>query len=143
MKRFMITAILLTLAIAWCSAQHFDRYFVNKTMRVDYYHTGTNGEETISLDKVYEESIWSGTRNHLSDPLKLGEFMVRGYDLASNILIFSQGYSSLFNEWQTTDEALAGIHMDYVFVHELGHSFGGLSDEYYTSSVAYNDFNTK
>ncbi len=30
--------------------------------------------------------------------------------------------------------------MDYVFVHELGHSFGGLGDEYYTSSVAYTDF---
>ena len=30
--------------------------------------------------------------------------------------------------------------MDYVFVHELGHSFGGLGDEYYSSSVAYTDF---
>lgn len=29
---------------------------------------------------------------------------------------------------------------EYVFIHELGHSFGGLGDEYYTSSVAYSDF---
>ncbi|MFH1531568.1 MAG: M64 family metallopeptidase [Pseudomonadota bacterium] len=29
---------------------------------------------------------------------------------------------------------------EYVFVHEFGHSFGGLGDEYYTSSVAYSDF---
>lgn len=28
---------------------------------------------------------------------------------------------------------------EYVFVHEFGHSFGGLGDEYYTSKVAYND----
>lgn len=28
----------------------------------------------------------------------------------------------------------------YVLVHELGHAFAGLADEYYTSSVAYNDF---
>jgi hypothetical protein len=27
-----------------------------------------------------------------------------------------------------------------VFIHEFGHSFAGLADEYYTSSVAYNDF---
>lgn len=27
-----------------------------------------------------------------------------------------------------------------VFVHELGHSFAGLADEYYESDVAYNDF---
>ena len=29
---------------------------------------------------------------------------------------------------------------EYVFVHEFGHGFGGLGDEYYTSSVAYSDF---
>jgi hypothetical protein len=32
---------------------------------------------------------------------------------------------------------------DYVFLHEFGHSFGGLADEYYTSEVAYNDFYPK
>jgi hypothetical protein len=30
-----------------------------------------------------------------------------------------------------------------VFLHELGHSFGGLADEYYASEVAYNDFYPK
>jgi hypothetical protein len=29
---------------------------------------------------------------------------------------------------------------EYIFIHEFGHSFAGLADEYYTSSVAYNDF---
>jgi hypothetical protein len=28
---------------------------------------------------------------------------------------------------------------EYVFIHEFGHSFGGLGDEYFTSQVAYND----
>jgi hypothetical protein len=32
---------------------------------------------------------------------------------------------------------------DYVFIHEFGHSFGGLGDEYYSSSVAYNEFYPK
>ena len=27
-----------------------------------------------------------------------------------------------------------------IFIHELGHGFAGLADEYYTSAVAYNDF---
>ena len=31
---------------------------------------------------------------------------------------------------------------DYLMVHEFGHSFFGLADEYYTSSTAYNDFYT-
>jgi hypothetical protein len=30
-----------------------------------------------------------------------------------------------------------------VFLHELGHSFGGLADEYYASEVSYNDFYLK
>ncbi|MEN8006553.1 MAG: M64 family metallopeptidase [Candidatus Krumholzibacteriota bacterium] len=29
---------------------------------------------------------------------------------------------------------------EYVFLHEFGHSFAGLADEYYTSNVAYTDF---
>ena len=29
---------------------------------------------------------------------------------------------------------------DYLFLHEFGHSFAGLADEYYSSSTAYNDF---
>ena len=29
---------------------------------------------------------------------------------------------------------------EYVFLHEFGHSFTGLADEYYTSSTAYTDF---
>ncbi|MBM4355877.1 MAG: peptidase M64 [Deltaproteobacteria bacterium] len=29
---------------------------------------------------------------------------------------------------------------EYVMMHEFGHGFGGLGDEYYTSSVAYSDF---
>jgi hypothetical protein len=32
---------------------------------------------------------------------------------------------------------------EYIFLHELGHSFSGLADEYYTSSVAYNEFYPK
>ena len=29
---------------------------------------------------------------------------------------------------------------EYLFLHEFGHSFAGLADEYYTSSSSYNDF---
>ncbi len=32
------------------------------------------------------------------------------------------------------------IDSDYLMVHEFGHSFFGLADEYYTSSTAYSDF---
>lgn len=91
-------------------SSNFDRHFANQTLRVDYYHTGTKGEETFSLDQVRVEGEWPGSRINLIDTLNLGEYMVRVYDLATNVLIFSRGYSTIFNEWQTTDEALNGIY---------------------------------
>jgi hypothetical protein len=46
------------------------------------------------------------------------------------------GGGGIFNLYSTvaSDNAFG----DYVFVHEFGHHFAGLADEYYTSSVAYN-----
>jgi hypothetical protein len=48
------------------------------------------------------------------------------------------GGGGIFNLYaiQSAHHALSKI----VFVHEFGHSFGGLADEYYTSSVSYEDF---
>lgn len=91
----------------------YDRYFTDNTMRVDYFHTGTKGEDRITLDQVYEEGPWPGTRTNLVDELNLGEYGFRVYDRHTNALIFSQGFSSIYNEWQTTDESLAGIYRTF------------------------------
>jgi hypothetical protein len=69
------------------------------------------------------------------------------YNLAANvpydfifILVNSNKYGGGgFYNWYamaTSDNAVAGI----VAVHEFGHNFAGLADEYYTSKVAYSDF---
>jgi hypothetical protein len=94
-------------------AQEFDRSFVDKTMRIDLHHTGTKGTETLALDKVYEEGPWPGSRTQLLDRLNLGEYMLRVYDVATAMMIYSRGYSTMFNEWQTTEEALAGIYRTF------------------------------
>ena len=109
---FLLIYSLLTYSIL-SSAQSFDLFFVDKTLRVDYYHTGTKGTETISLDKVYEEGPWSGSTVNLLDTLNLGEYQVRIFDEATAALIYSLGYSCIFNEWQTTDEANAGIYRTF------------------------------
>ncbi|HUL43000.1 MAG TPA: M64 family metallopeptidase [Bacteroidota bacterium] len=95
------------------SAQTFDKYFHDQTMRIDLYHAGTKGTETLSLDKVYVEGAWPGSIINLLDTLNLGEYIVRVYDRQSGSLIYSRGYSCLFNEWQTTDEALAGVYRTF------------------------------
>lgn len=114
MRKYIVDS--LVLCAFFCSAtfgQSFDKFFFDKTMRVDLYHTGTKGQETFSLDKVYEEGLWPGTTAHLLDPFGLGEYLVRVYDFATSLPIFSKGYSTMFNEWQTTDEAGAGIYRTF------------------------------
>jgi hypothetical protein len=48
------------------------------------------------------------------------------------------GGGGIFNLWATCASDTGSSA--YVFVHEFGHSFGGLADEYYTSEVAYENF---
>jgi len=88
----------------------FDKYFVNKTMRIDYYFTGIKGETTISLDQVKEEPVWAGSMANLVDTLNYGNHKVEIFDKETGTLIFSKGFSSLFQEWQTTDEAIDSIY---------------------------------
>ena len=106
--------LILTIASAGSLAgQSFDKFFIDKTMRIDYYHTGTKGTETISLDRIYEEGMWAGSTTNLADVLNLGEYLVRIFDVATTSLIYSRGYCSMFQEWQTTDEALAGLYRTF------------------------------
>ncbi len=49
------------------------------------------------------------------------------------------GGGGIFNLYATTASNTAVA--EYVFVHEMGHSFAGLGDEYYTSQIAYENFN--
>lgn len=110
MRHVLLFVLLITSVSAVAGdASTFERFFTNATLRVDYYHTGAKTTETFSIDQSYQEGPWAGSRVNLIDTLNLGEYMVRVYDKASSTLIYSRGYSTIFNEWQTTDEAAAGI----------------------------------
>ena len=104
--KLILTILFLTTLVF---AQPFDNYFTSSTMRVDYFHTGTKGQETISLDKIYEEGEWSGSKTNLVDALNFGEYLVKIFDVKTNALMYSRGYSSVFFEWSTTDEAVNGV----------------------------------
>jgi hypothetical protein len=58
------------------------------------------------------------------------------YDFVE-ILVNNQTYGggAIFNLYSTV--AADSLWSPYVFVHEFGHHFAGLADEYYTSAVAY------
>ncbi len=83
----------------------FDEYFQNKTLRLDYFHTGDKENEFYSFDELIEEPYWGGSKINLVDKFEYGKYKFMVFDEESNELIYSRGYSTLFNEWQTTEEA--------------------------------------
>ncbi len=98
------------LMLVWIQSQAaFNDYFENKTLRIDYYHTGNNLTDTYSLDQLIQEPFWGGSKVNMIDIFDYGKYKMFVYDLASNTLIYSRTYSTLFSEWQTTDEAKAVI----------------------------------
>lgn len=114
----MLTFFIISLGFA---SVKFDDFFVDKTMRVDFHHTGTKGEEFISLDQVYEEpailthnqQLWAGNDVNLVDVLNLGKYLVKIIDPKTNQLIYSRGFSSLYGEWETTAEAEKRIYRTF------------------------------
>ena len=115
----MKLVILLLLAIflimiSISSAQvKFDDYFIDKTMRIDYFHIGDAKDEMITVDKIYQYGIWAGSIRNLIDDFNNGKYYYKVYDAASGNLIFSKGFDSYFGEYQTGAEASNGVKRTY------------------------------
>lgn len=95
----------LLLQFSMYSQSDYEKFFFDKTLRIDYFHTGNNDSDFYSIDELKEEPFWGGSKKNLVDSNNLGSYKFVMYDLESGVLIFSHTYSTLFDEWQTTDEA--------------------------------------
>jgi hypothetical protein len=116
MKRLGVSIFLIcVMSLTVCSQTqgNFDRYFVDKTMRIDYFHIGDAKEEMVTLDQVYEQGIWAGSLRNLIDPFDNGRYYAKIYDLSSGELIFSKGFDCYFGEYKTTSEAMEGVKRTY------------------------------
>jgi hypothetical protein len=117
MSRMSVVILLVGLAaaaalvapVAASAGTGFDRFFTPEQLRVDLYHTGAGKTEVFAIDEVIKEPAWGGNRINLIDTLNLGQYLMRVFDLATNQMIYSRGFSSIFEEWNTTNEALAGV----------------------------------
>jgi hypothetical protein len=83
----------------------FENFFRDKTMRMDYYHSGTAKEEHFSVDQIVSDGPWPGSKTILIDPLQRGLYLFQVLDRESKQLLYSRGFASVFGEWQTTSEA--------------------------------------
>lgn len=104
MKRTI--CIVFMLVPVFLSAQgKFGTYFNNKSFRFDFLLGGNNKEVVVYPQTMKQEAFWAGSKNNLVDPFNYGSYRFRVFDLKSDSLIFSKGFSTLFQEWQTTAEA--------------------------------------
>ena len=78
---------------------------VPNTLRVDYVHTGSATEEQFALDGLVTEGPWPGHPGRAIDDTNFGRYYFEVRDLSTNRLLYSRGFSSIYGEWETTDEA--------------------------------------
>jgi hypothetical protein len=92
---------------------NFNDYFIDKTMRIDYYHIGDSKTEIVTLDQIYEYGIWAGSRTNLIDRFNNGSYYAKIYDKKSGNLIYSKGFDTYFREYKSTRDALSGKKRSY------------------------------
>ena len=76
-----------------------------RTMRVDYFHTGTTAEERFSYERTVLEPLpWPGNPRKPVDETNSGKYLFEVREQGSNRLLYSRGFSSIFGEYQDTAE---------------------------------------
>ncbi len=98
-RNFLVTCSLIFLSAVAANA-------VPQTMRLDYYHTGNDKQEVFSVDRVIIEPLpWPGDLSKSIDNTNLGKYFFEVRDQKTKSALYSRGFSSVYGEWETTDEA--------------------------------------
>ena len=79
------------------------------TLRLDYFHTGNATEERFALDSLAVEGPWPGNPRRPVDDTNLGRYLFEVRDRATNAVVYSRGFASIYGEWETTEEASRGL----------------------------------
>jgi hypothetical protein len=95
----------LLISVSLLAQSNFHNYFLDKTLQINLIEAGDSETENIYLSSMIETPYYSGSRANLLDTLNLGYYYAYLYSTKNSQLIFSEGFSTLFQEWQTTEEA--------------------------------------
>lgn len=104
MKRlcFLFLVVLSALGI---SAQDFNSWFQDKTLRIDYIFSGNDHEQHIAVDELSQSPRWYGKRQRLAELPMEGNGQITVRDSVSGKIIYRNSFSTLFQEWQSYPEA--------------------------------------
>ena len=79
----------------------------DRTLRVDYIFSGSAKSAEISLDEMTSFDGWAGRRHNLDSVALKGNGQICMSDAQSGKVLYRQSFSTLFQEWQTTEEAVS------------------------------------
>ncbi|MCI5711340.1 MAG: IgA Peptidase M64 [Prevotella sp.] len=105
MKKALTLCVLLLTATVALTAQDFNRYFTDRTLRLDYSFAGNAEKQTISLDELATMPRWYGKRQRLAELPLEGNGQITVRDHRTHEPIYRNSFSTLFQEWLTYDEA--------------------------------------
>ncbi|MBM4059704.1 MAG: peptidase M64 [Planctomycetes bacterium] len=91
----------------------FAEVFADATLRLDFTFTVDQKTEIVSLDRLRVQGPWAGPRTGLHQPFDYGRYAISLYDLATNRLLYAQGFDGLFGEYRTTTPAQQGEKRAY------------------------------
>lgn len=103
--RIFRLVFLLCAVSLYVSAQEFDDYFVDKTLRLDYVFAGNVRQQFIALDNLNVIPRWYGKKHRLADLPVEGNGQITVRSRKTGKLIYRNSFSTLFQEWLSYDEA--------------------------------------
>lgn len=103
MKRILLFFIILQSICL--HAQNFDEHFDGRTLRLDYIFAGDSVAQHIYFHNAYVMPDWAGRRHRLAEKFLNGNGQITVSDPATGDVLYVNTFSTLFQEWQATDEA--------------------------------------
>jgi len=104
MKRFLLAIVCVMVSVS-IYAQDFDKWFSDKTLRIDYIFSGNDHEQHIAVDELCQEPRWYGKRQRLAEVPVEGNGQITVRDHKTGMVIYRNSFSTLFQEWQSYPEA--------------------------------------
>ena len=103
--KYILTLWAAFWAACLLGAQPLPEPLTERTLRVDYIFSGNNRSCSIALDELGCFDGWAGRRVHLDSLALRGNGQIRMHDAQTGKLLYCNSFSTLFQEWQATEEA--------------------------------------
>lgn len=105
-QTLVIAAIMSVIGANDVVAQRtFEDSFADSTLRIDYQFGGDANRQLVMLDKMIKSEGWAGRRTRLSESPLTGNGSVTVTDKESGDTLYVTTFSSLFQEWLSTEES--------------------------------------